>query len=1218
MCRLPRLIMRDKAGKKRDGKAAISLLLKQGVVAFVASVSVLLLFQGVSWNLSRGAEINHQRMLADHMRLSAATKFDQAMGLVAVANTPREVKTASQSARNTLADVIGDVHLSSETQKNLRQMDEELRRLVANPGTGLSATQRRKFQLTSAGVVAEMMAGNQVLIRNHVVEGDDTNQRMGWLLGLSVLAATLGTVFVFKPIAQRLGALYNDFQVAMARIETQRAELQTQNIKLREQTALAEDQKRDLEELSRLYRTSANQFQSLFAGLPVACFAVRPNGEVFEWNAACEKLFGIGEAEVLQQIMWEVVLRGEDAHTLRQQFNRAMAGRPSGEIETRLKLLDEREAWVLTQSIPMHDMLGQVTGVLTACVDLTERKEAELALKESQHLISRMMESSPQITYVMDLHSRNISYANQQLTRLLGVSAVEMEMRGTTVTELLHPEDEQMVLLHWEEMKLAEEGQVYEIEFRIQNVVGSYRWVRTREVVFSRGVNGQVQQIVGSAEDITQKRDDEERLRLLSVVAEKSISGIVIADPSLRVVYANPAYEQMTGYTNAMLKGIDPWNLLTGVVPDQDAFAPLDRSVVKRMPYQGELVFERKDGSQFWSDLVLTPVFDADKNLTHFVAIQDDITERRQYQDAINTARERLDFALSSSRSAVFDWDLKANLLFLSKDIHALRGTDGEDVQDGQGVWMQWVHPDDREALKRDVDAHLKGLTKVFRNEHRVQRGDGDYVWTMVSGEVIARDAAGRAVRFIGTFTDITERKAGELRLAQSEQRWNFALEGSGAGVWDFNIEDRTVFFSRQWKQMLGYAEDEIANDFSELQGRIHPEDQASWFGAFKEHLAGQTEIFSAVVRVQHKNGQFRWLHDKGKVVERDDTGKPSRMIGMVTDITDQKVAALRVAESEGRFRSAIEALREGFLLQESSGRIRMANPQAAEIFGLALEEMLETDETRFLVGAEDEYGQAFPASEWPTRVAMTTGRPVHAVQIHLQREDEDLWIEVNAAPIFRPGENVPYAAVAVFNDITDRRRQEDMLVDQMMELDRAKQELESANEQLKRLATTDGLTGLMNHRHFMELMEKCMEEEGVLSVALMDVDHFKQYNDTFGHLEGDEVLRQVARLLEAGVEGVGTVARYGGEEFIVLLPGLEAEAAVAQLDKIRASVADFGWHKRAVTISVGAATLGPQYLTRTEFVNDADKALYASKAGGRNRVTHAESLGPEKGSRAA
>ncbi len=124
-------------------------------------------------------------------------------------------------------------------------------------------------------------------------------------------------------------------------------------------------------------------------------------------------------------------------------------------------------------------------------------------------------------------------------------------------------------------------------------------------------------------------------------------------------------------------------------------------------------------------------------------------------------------------------------------------------------------------------------------------------------------------------------------------------------------------------------------------------------------------------------------------------------MIGMVTDITDQKVAALRVAESEGRFRSAIEALREGFLLQESSGRIRMANPQAAEIFGLTLEEMLETDETRFLVGAEDEYGQAFPASEWPTRVAMTTGRPVHAVQIHLQRDDEDLWIEVNAAPIF-------------------------------------------------------------------------------------------------------------------------------------------------------------------------------------------------------------------------
>ena len=195
------------------------------------------------------------------------------------------------------------------------------------------------------------------------------------------------------------------------------------------------------------------------------------------------------------------------------------------------------------------------------------------------------------------------------------------------------------------------------------------------------------------------------------------------------------------------------------------------------------------------------------------------------------------------------------------------------------------------------------------------------------------------------------------------------------------------------------------------------------------------------------------------------------------------------------------------------------------------------------------------------------------------------------------------------FTDITERKRSDQAVRE-------TNQKLEEANRKLAELATTDGLTGVHNRRVFDERL--AMETERAtrytlpLSLVLLDVDHFKQYNDTYGHQAGDDVLKAVAQTLQANVREADLVARYGGEEFVLVLPHTDAKAALIVAERCRAALETHSWAARLVTASFGIATLHTALTTGLEMVAAADRALYHSKKNGRNRLTHADALEKE------
>ena len=203
---------------------------------------------------------------------------------------------------------------------------------------------------------------------------------------------------------------------------------------------------------------------------------------------------------------------------------------------------------------------------------------------------------------------------------------------------------------------------------------------------------------------------------------------------------------------------------------------------------------------------------------------------------------------------------------------------------------------------------------------------------------------------------------------------------------------------------------------------------------------------------------------------------------------------------------------------------------------------------------------------------------------------------------------------MVTFDDVTPVHRVNDELRQTLAELEQSRAHIEAQNEELRTLATRDALTGCLNRRAFFEaaelLFEQARQQQTELCCVMADIDHFKQFNDLYGHSVGDQVIQVVARSLAGGLRAEDMLCRYGGEEFCIVLPGASIEIALEITERLRAQIeaeaqrAIRGTQVKPVTSSFGVVTRALGARSLPELIEQADQALYKSKAAGRNRVT--------------
>lgn len=311
-----------------------------------------------------------------------------------------------------------------------------------------------------------------------------------------------------------------------------------------------------------------------------------------------------------------------------------------------------------------------------------------------------------------------------------------------------------------------------------------------------------------------------------------------------------------------------------------------------------------------------------------------------------------------------------------------------------------------------------------------------------------------------------------------------------------------------------------------------------------------------------------------------------------------RRAAEEALRESEDRYRSVIEALFEGIILMDADGMIQAANTSAERILGLTMEQLAGSTPFDPHWQTIHEDGSRFPSETYPAWVTLQTGQPCHEVIMGVHKPDGSLiWLSINSRPLYRPEDSTPYAVVASFVDITERKC--------------AEEKLQILQAQLREAAIRDPLTGLYNRRYLDETMKRelarAAREGHPISIFMGDIDHFKQLNDSYGHQVGDEVLKALGEVLREHARSSDIPCRYGGEEFVVILPDMPLEAARERAELLRRDFADlrfaFGDTQLGSTVSIGISVYPDHGTTADELIGAADQALYDAKQTGRNRV---------------
>jgi PAS domain S-box-containing protein len=276
-------------------------------------------------------------------------------------------------------------------------------------------------------------------------------------------------------------------------------------------------------------------------------------------------------------------------------------------------------------------------------------------------------------------------------------------------------------------------------------------------------------------------------------------------------------------------------------------------------------------------------------------------------------------------------------------------------------------------------------------------------------------DEQGRVEQYIALRIDITAAREAQQRLA-------LAVEASNCGLWDWNIERRTVVTNPIFHTMLGYPVGPAEHQDSVFFERLHPEDELRVREAIDRARLGPGERYDVEFRMRTAQGTYRWVRSTGAIVEWDARGQPRRMIGQHVDVDASRRVREELNASRARLSSIIESMAEGLVMHDQAGRITDCNPEAERILGLPREQLLSRDGTDHRWTTVRDDGSEFPPNELPASVTLRTGRPVRGEVVGVTRGDgQRAWLSVNSAPLRDESGRIE-AAVVTFTDITALR----------------------------------------------------------------------------------------------------------------------------------------------------------------------------------------------------
>ncbi len=563
---------------------------------------------------------------------------------------------------------------------------------------------------------------------------------------------------------------------------------------------------------------------------------------------------------------------------------------------------------------------------------------------------------------------------------------------------------------------------------------------------------------------------------------------------------------------------------------------------------------------------------------------------RRQLHDGIRAAREREQQLNTNWRTileaidqAVWEWDRLSDQVRYSLPWKKRLGYSEHELDNSLDEWKSRIHPDDLMNVIQALQNYIDGQSPDYHCSYRLRKKSGDYLWILDRALIVERDSRGYPTRLIGTHVDISP--------IQNERSLLEKLAANIPGIlYQYRLDPNGYFSfpyaSRDLKEIFGHNQSELNTDSNLLFRCIHPEDREPLRDSLNES-ASSLGYWRQQYRVVQADGRERWIQDQANPVRLADGS--TLWNGHLMDITESRIQSMQLAETERLLKHLMNELPIGLAMLDDSQHLYFRNRWFRRLFPV------------------DNHSQ--PAlHEW-LRKAIPDALPREQVLLQWQQDRQqaeagDGYIPVRHYQLRVKGNR--YASVSL-SGLTFGRHCLAILEDNSSQQDQ--------HAFLHALAYQDGLTGLANRRRFDESLQaewqRCRRTGKPLSALMMDIDHFKAFNDLYGHQAGDHCLIRIARTLQnSSQRAQDLLARYGGEEFVCLLPESGLGEACRLAEKLRKAVEALNIEHRGaegcerVTISIGVCCAIPgNGLSAEALIHQADMQLYQAKQQGRNRV---------------
>ncbi|MEQ8962409.1 MAG: PAS domain S-box protein, partial [Coleofasciculus sp. C2-GNP5-27] len=579
-------------------------------------------------------------------------------------------------------------------------------------------------------------------------------------------------------------------------------------------------------------RESEDCFRKAFNYAASGMALVALDGHFLKVNRYLCEILGYSEAELLAKTCPEIThpndLEAERDYT-RQLLNGDIR---YYHLEKRYSHKQGHSIWILLSVSLVRDSRGNPLYGLAQMQDITERKQIEEALQGNQRLLRAITQANPSILYIYDRINKQILYFNRKIQNLLGYTPEDViQMEDDVLVTLMHPDDLPRILHHFQHLETAQADQVFDLEYRIKHKNGEWRWLSSRETVFTWNQEGKPEQILGTATDISDRKQAEAALReseeRWQLALQGNQDGIWDWNITTGKAFISNRYREILEYDDDQF-ALDFQGWQNHLHPDDIGLVnqSLQDYLAQKIPhYAIEYRLRCQDGTYKWLHSRAQALWDEAGHPVRMVGSTRDITERKQAEEQLRYQKELLQKIFDHIPVMICFYDATGHIRLVNREVERVLGWDKGELDTIDLLTECYPNPTDRQQV----------LDFMFNASGKWQ----DFSLRTKNGQILETSWANIRLSdgtSIGIGQDITERKRAEIKLRKSEERWQLALKGNNDGIWDYNLITHEHFLSPRCLEILGYDYEKI-NTFDKWMSYIHPDHVPLVQDTFERHL---------------------------------------------------------------------------------------------------------------------------------------------------------------------------------------------------------------------------------------------------------------------------------------------------------------------------------------------------------------------------------------------